>query len=76
MSLFLTREEVAELTGIVKGKDGKTRYQLQVSWLRTSGIPFIVNSAGRPIITIAAVEGRNSTPQPTTWTPKVLSRVA
>lgn len=55
---FLTAEEVGELTGVLMGRRGKTREQLQVEWLRTSGIPFWTNARGRPIIARAAIEGR------------------
>ncbi|MGF6504700.1 DUF4224 domain-containing protein [Paraburkholderia tuberum] len=55
---FLSPEEVAELTGVRVGRRGKTREELQVAWLRTSGIPFWENARGRPIIARAAIEGR------------------
>lgn len=72
---FLTPDEVAELTGILTGRRGKTREQLQVEWLRTSGIPFWTNARGRPIIARAAIEGRaTAEDQPRkTWQPKVLA---
>ena len=63
-NLFLTPDETAELTGIRRGRGGKTRDQMQADWLRTSGIAFVVNAAGRPIITVAAVEGRKGPPPP------------
>ena len=78
---FLTPEEVAELTGISTGKkvSGKslTREQLQLSWLRQSGIPFFENARGRPIIARAVIEGahiRTPTPQKTGWQSNALSR--
>jgi len=55
---FLTESEVAELSGVRIGRCGKTREQLQVEWLRTSGIPFWTNARGRPIIARVAIEGR------------------
>ena len=58
MSLFLTPEELAELTGVKKGKNGKTRHQRQVEQLRLMGVAFFVNANGRPVVTYAAVEGR------------------
>jgi hypothetical protein len=71
---FLSPEEVAELTGVLVGKRGKTREQLQVEWLRTSGIPFWTNARGRPIIARAAITGRPETEQPKKkWQPKVLA---
>lgn len=78
---FLTPEEVAELTGISTGKKihGKslTREQLQLNWLRQSGIPFFENARGRPIIARAVIEGAQTRPpiqQKTSWQPGVLSR--
>lgn len=61
---FLSTEEVAELTGVRVGRNGKTREQLQIEWLRTSGIPFWTNARGRPIIARAAIEGKPSAEQP------------
>lgn len=72
---FLTVEEVAELTGIRAGRGGKTREQLQIEWLRTSGIPFWANARGRPIIARSAISGqrRDDEPARPKWQPKVLS---
>lgn len=79
-STFLTPAEVAELTGIKIGKriGGHliSRNQRQVEWLRVSGIPFIENAIGRPIITRAVIEGRNAPPpkeQKPTWQPRAFS---
>ncbi|WP_322742799.1 DUF4224 domain-containing protein [Alcaligenes faecalis] len=78
--VFLTPAEVAELTGINKGKriSGHLlhREQLQVQWLRTSGIPFFENARGRPIVARAAIEGRTAggDPKPVrAWQPSVLT---
>ena len=70
---FLSAEEVAELTGILTGRRGKTREQLQVEWLRTSSIPFWTNARGRPIIARAAIEGRQDRAETTQkeWEPTV-----
>ena len=73
MSLFLTTEELAELTGVKKGKNGKTRHQLQVEQLRLMGVPFFVNASGRPVVTYAAVEGRkDEKPQSKGWKPAIV----
>ncbi|MGH8487884.1 MAG: DUF4224 domain-containing protein [Gammaproteobacteria bacterium] len=53
MSIFLSADEIATLTG-------KRRKSCQVAWLRESGIPFHVNACGRPVVTRAAVEGRKT----------------
>lgn len=43
MGLFLDTAELRTLTGRARKRD-------QVTWLRTSGIPFHVNAAGCPIV--------------------------
>lgn len=70
---FLTPEEVAELTGIRMGRRGKTREEMQVDWLRTSGIPFWTNARGRPIIARVAIEGKQTKVEPPKkrWQPTV-----
>ena len=71
---FLTREEVAELTGFKIGRCGQTREQLQANWLRSSGIPFWTNARGRPVVARAAIVGRTSKedlPQKK-WQPKMM----
>jgi hypothetical protein len=67
MSLFITPDEVRELTGFaLKAK--------QIDQLRRMGIPFFVNGCGRPIVTVAAVEGRKQeTPTAQGWRPAVLT---
>lgn len=72
---FLSEEEVAELTDIRIGRRGKTREQLQIEWLRTSGIPFWTSARGRPVIARAAIEGRQQAEEPPRkkWQPKVLA---
>lgn len=60
MATFLTLDEVATLTGRrIKSK--------QVEQLRTMGIAFWVNAIGRPVVTVAAVEGRREEPQSKLW---------
>lgn len=67
MSLFLSQDEVRELTGYtIKAK--------QIDQLRRMGIPFLVNGAGRPVVTTAAVEGRKQqVPQTQGWSPAILT---
>lgn len=57
MSLFLTPEEVKELTGIKQGKHGKSRDALQAAALRSMRIPFYVNAIGKPIVARSVIEG-------------------
>ena len=74
MTMFLSPDEVAELTGIKRGRDGLSRNEIQVNQLKNMGIAFFVNASGRPIITKSAIEG---TPQiiakKLAWQPKVLT---
>lgn len=66
MSLFLTPTELRELTGFaLKAK--------QIEQLRIMGVPFRVNGAGRPVVTVSAVEGRaEQQPIKQAWEPAVL----
>lgn len=60
--MFLTREQVAELTG------AKTR-KGQIANLRKNGLRHTLNAAGWPMVTIAVVEGtaKRNEPAPTQW---------
>jgi hypothetical protein len=69
VNLFLSPDELTVLTGIKKGKNGKTRHQLQVEQLRRMGVPFFVNACGQPVVTYAAVEGRHEEPLQQGWKP-------
>lgn len=71
--LFLTPDEMKELTGIKIGREGKTREALQIHQLRTMGIPFFENAAGRPMVSRAFIEGAKKSPPPKAkWVPKPL----
>ncbi len=70
MSTFLTPDEIRELTGIARGKAGKTREMLQAAALRTMKIPFYLNAVGRPIVTRHSIEGQAiSEVRTATWEP-------
>ncbi len=74
-SMFLTPEEVAELTGIRIGRKGKTREQLQTAQLKAMRIPHYVNAIDRPIVVRAMLEGgsdRMPKPPSAGWEPDVL----
>ncbi|GAA0260241.1 DUF4224 domain-containing protein [Rhodanobacter caeni] len=63
MSLCLTRAELAELTR-TKLKAG------QAAFLRSNGIRHYVDAHGWPVVTRAAVEGKQDTEQASTsWKP-------
>lgn len=65
MTLFLTQQEIDQLTGIrrglTEGREKLTKFQRQVVFLRRQGIPFVVNAAGRPVIIRAVLEGVQAT---------------
>lgn len=73
MTIFLTQEDIAELTGIRYGKAGKTRYELQISALKKMKVPHYVNAAGRPVVARAVVEGAGQVEnrQPS-WEPRLV----
>lgn len=64
MSIFLTPEEVAELTGIRAGRCGKSREQRQIDALKAMKIPHYVNAAMRPVVARAVIEGNTAQPKP------------
>jgi hypothetical protein len=69
-SMFLTAQEVAELTGIRGGWRGKTREQRQIDTLRKMKVPHYVNAAGRPVVARAVIEGIGAAPEVVeTWEP-------
>lgn len=72
---FLEESDVAKLTGIKKGRGGKTRAQLQIEQLREMGIAFRVNARGLPIISWSAIDGQKvqQNPAKSGWAPAVLS---
>lgn len=59
-SMFLTSAELAELTGIRIGKNGRTREQLQSAELTRLRIPHYLNIADRVIVARAIIEGRRA----------------
>lgn len=65
--LFISREDLITLTGC-------HHKQAQINVLRQNRIPFFLNASGRPIVTRAAVEGRERTSAEKTeaWQPAVL----
>ena len=70
--VFLNDVQLARLTGCRM----KSR---QIAWLRSSGIPFRVNATGHPVVTRAAVEGRQeqqaqpAAHKPQGWAPRVIA---
>ncbi len=62
--LFLTNDELRELTGYVQPAK-------QAAHLKAQRIPFHTNRAGHPKVARAILEGRKveSQPQPKTWAP-------
>lgn len=70
---FLSSADVAELTGIARGRKGRSREELQVDQLRAMGIAFRINARGRPIVTWDAVNGLSSKQEaPAAWQSNIL----
>lgn len=63
MGIFLTAEDLAELTGRkIKSK--------QIEALRQMGVPFHVNAVGKPVVSLSALEGRKQPAAPApAWQP-------
>jgi len=75
MSIFLSEDDVAELTGIRRGRDGKSRNQLQCQHLSENGIPFFPNSSGQPKVAKSFIEGgKPESSKKATWQPAILNR--
>ena len=71
--MFLNNDEIADLTGIKRGRAGKTRGQLQCDHLRRIGVPFFVNAAGDPKVARSFFEGgQQKEPAPRKWQPAAL----
>lgn len=71
MTLFLTPDEVAELTGIRGAARGQSRHARQADQLRKMGIPFWLNAAGRPVVARSAIEAHHQAPEPPAWKPRL-----
>ncbi|MCS4508926.1 DUF4224 domain-containing protein [Xylophilus ampelinus] len=73
--MFLNAEEVAELTGISRGKHGRTCGEVQAAQLSAMKIPYYRNATGRPVVARAVVEGAALAQAATTndeWMPDVM----
>lgn len=71
--ILMTEAEVDDLTDIRQSKGGKPKYELQRDHLRKNAIPFTASARGRPVVAIAAIEGRHVTITHTPWQPKLVS---
>ncbi|MGZ3235741.1 MAG: DUF4224 domain-containing protein [Burkholderiaceae bacterium] len=60
---FLTDEELVSLTG----KCWKSK---QIEALRKMGLTFWVNACGKPVVPVAAIEGKKTVKQVKAWEPK------
>lgn len=58
MSIFVEDEDMVVLTGFRTARK-------QIDQLRTMGVPFRINAAGRPVVAVSAIEGgRQAVAQP------------
>lgn len=67
--MFLTADELRMLTG-------RARKSGQIAALRKMGVPFLVNAAGVPVVTRAALEGGRPEKEGKAWMPAILRRAA
>lgn len=73
-NLFLNNQELRELTGITRGREGKTVHQLRCEHLRRIGIAFYENIRGEPKVPISQIEAVKHSKTPTLqhkWKPKI-----
>lgn len=71
MSGFLDDDALHRLTG-------RRMKSLQIAWLKAEGVPFRVNATGHPVVTWAAVDGRQEqqaqqAPKAQGWRPRVIN---
>lgn len=66
--IFMSEQQVDELTGILRGRCGKSKHDMQCEWIKRQGIPFYINARGRPVVPLSALEGKREK-VPTTWSP-------
>lgn len=71
MSMFLTKEELAILTG-------RKKKNLQLEQLRKMGVPFFVNAVGVPVVARVVIEGvpKAEPPLKVPWIPNVLRKAS
>lgn len=60
MSAFLSSADIVELTG-------RKMKSKQIEVLRQRGLLFFVNAVGKPVVPVAAVEGKKVAPQKKQW---------
>lgn len=75
--IFLDDACLDRLTGIRRGSTRagvkQTKHEMQAAFLRESGIPFISNARGRPVVLLSAVESRRAAEAPKMgWKPAVM----
>jgi hypothetical protein len=69
--LFLSEPQIDQLTGILRGRLGKTKHVMQCDFLRQRGIAHFVNVRGRPVIPMTAVNGQQQAPVKPKWQPTI-----
>jgi hypothetical protein len=65
--IFLSVEEIERLTGIKRGRGGKSREELQCEYLKENNIPFRPNARGEPIVAKAHYLGSKQPVSKTSW---------
>ena len=69
INTFLSPAEIAELTDIKVGKDGKSREQRQIAVLKRMKIPFHESAIGRPKVARAVISGGIDVQPSSSWEP-------
>jgi hypothetical protein len=72
--IFLSTNEVADLTDIRTGKAGKSREQRQIAALKRMKIPFHESAIGRPKVARAVFNGVVDVQQSNSWEPAMAGR--
>lgn len=66
MTAFLTESEVAQLTGIKRGR------KRQCEYLTSIGVPYRTNIFGAPIVSRAFIDGVKTDKPAANWQPAIL----
>ena len=70
--IFLLPDEIADLTDIRQGRNGKSREELQIVALKRMKLPYYISAIGRPKVARAIINGQPIAPQPaaSSWEPR------
>ncbi|MFZ4480140.1 MAG: DUF4224 domain-containing protein [Rhodoferax sp.] len=72
--MLLTPNEIADLTDIRTGRDGKSREERQLDALKKMKIPYFISAIGRPKVSRSVIDGVKSAPIEESWEPALARR--